>query len=63
MCKSNANKVGVYLDKDVLDEMKREAVRQDRPVSWIVQHAWRRGKKGVAALAPAPGLDSYGECG
>ena len=52
MCKSDANKVGVYLDVDVWEEMKREAVRQDRPLSWIAQHAWRRGKKGVAALAP-----------
>ena len=52
MSKSDANKVGIYLDTDVLDEMKREAVRLDRPISWIAQHAWRRGKKGVAALAP-----------
>lgn len=52
MGKSDANKVGVYLDADVLEEMKQEAVRQDRPLSWIAQRAWRHGKKGVAALAP-----------
>ena len=52
MCKSDANKVGVYLDADVLEEMKQEAIRQDRPLSWIAQRAWRHGKKGVAALAP-----------
>lgn len=54
MCKSDANKVGVYLDVDVWEEMKREAVRQDRPLSWIAQHAWRRAKKRIAALAPVP---------
>ncbi len=54
MCKSDANKVGVYLDEDVLAEAKRESIRQDRPVSWLMQHAWRRAKKRIAALAPVP---------
>ena len=31
----------VYYPVDMLDEIQKEALRQDRTVSWIVQRAWK----------------------
>jgi uncharacterized small protein (TIGR04563 family) len=44
----------------MLAETQREAIRQDRSISWIIQAAWKiarddvRRLPGVGALAPAP---------
>lgn len=34
-------KLTVYVPDDVFAEMKTEADRQDRTVSWLVEHCWR----------------------
>jgi len=34
-------KQSLYFPEDMLDEIQREAQRQDRSISWIVQQAWR----------------------
>ncbi|MDX9719854.1 MAG: TIGR04563 family protein [Myxococcota bacterium] len=34
-------KLTLYFPEDILDETKREAARQDRSISWILQTAWR----------------------
>ena len=39
--KSDKRKQSVYFPVDMLDEIQREALRQDRTVSWIVQRAWK----------------------
>ena len=41
MAKSDKRKQSVYFPVDMLDEIQKEALRQDRTVSWIVQRAWR----------------------
>ncbi|MBR4985790.1 MAG: TIGR04563 family protein [Proteobacteria bacterium] len=39
--KSDKRKQSVYFPVDMLDEIQKEALRQDRTVSWIVQRAWK----------------------
>ncbi|MBK6684504.1 MAG: TIGR04563 family protein [Deltaproteobacteria bacterium] len=38
---SGGVKQSLYFPQDMLDEMQKEARRQDRSLSWIVQQAWR----------------------
>ena len=38
--KSDKRKQSLYFPEDMLEEIKREANRQDRSLSWIVQRAW-----------------------
>lgn len=35
------NKQSTYLPDDMLAEIKAEAERQDRSLSWIMQRAWK----------------------
>ena len=39
--KSDKRKQSVYWPVDMLDEIQKEALRQDRTVSWIGQRAWK----------------------
>ena len=39
--KTDKRKQSLYFPEDMLAEIKREALRQDRSLSWIVQQAWR----------------------
>ncbi len=38
--KSDKRKQSLYFPEDMLEEIKFEANRQDRSLSWIVQRAW-----------------------
>ena len=60
---SPKRKVTLYFNSGMLSETQREAIRQDRSVSWIIQAAWKiardevRRLPGIGALpvtAPAP---------
>ncbi len=39
--KGDKKKQSLYFPTDMLDEMVREAERQERPLSWIMQQAWK----------------------
>ena len=52
---SPKKKVTLYFSAGMLDETQREAIRQDRSISWIIQAAWRIAREEVQRL---PG---YGE--
>ena len=39
--KGDKKKQSLYFPTDMLDEMQREAERQERPLSWIMQQAWK----------------------
>ena len=39
--KSDKRKQSLYFPVDMLEEIQREAARQDRSLSWIVQKAWK----------------------
>jgi len=37
---TDKRKQSLYFPEDILDEIRDEAERQDRSLSWIVQRAW-----------------------
>jgi uncharacterized small protein (TIGR04563 family) len=43
-------KQSLYFPEDMLDEISREAARQDRSMSWIVQQAWRLARSEIRRL-------------
>jgi uncharacterized small protein (TIGR04563 family) len=49
---SQKKKVTLYFNSSMLLETQKEALRQDRSVSWIIQAAWRLARDEVR-LAPA----------
>ena len=34
-------KLTIYLSEDLVQETKREALRHDRSMSWVIEMAWR----------------------
>ena len=44
MSQTDERKQSLYFPEDMLQEMKQEAARQDRSLSWIVQRAWQIAK-------------------
>ncbi|AKQ65627.1 hypothetical protein A176_002539 [Myxococcus hansupus] len=41
MATTDHRKQSLYFPEDMLEEIQREATRQDRSLSWIVQQAWK----------------------
>lgn len=41
MAVSDKRKQSLYFPEEMLQEIQREANRQDRSLSWIVQKAWK----------------------
>lgn len=54
---SDKRKQSLYFPEDMLEEIQREARRQDRSVSWIVQRAWQLAKP---ELEKVPGINDPG---
>jgi uncharacterized small protein (TIGR04563 family) len=59
---SQKRKVTLYFNSAMLAETQKEAIRQDRSVSWIIQAAWRIARDEVkrmptSGLAIAPATD------
>ena len=48
-------KVTLYFNSAMLAETQKEAIRQDRSVSWIIQAAWRIARDEVKKM-PATGI-------
>jgi uncharacterized small protein (TIGR04563 family) len=46
--------MSVYLPGEVLADIRAEARRQQRTVSWLVRNAWQLARKGIDALPAAP---------
>lgn len=42
----------LYFPEEMLAEIRAEAQRLDRSLSWVVQHAWALAYDRIAALAP-----------
>ena len=47
---SPKKKVTLYFSSAMLEETQREAIRQDRSISWIIQAAWRLARDEVRKL-------------
>ncbi len=53
---SPKKKVTLYFSAAMLEETQREAIRQDRSISWIIQAAWRISRDEVRKLPSVAGL-------
>jgi len=61
MAGSDKRKQSLYFPEEMLREIKDEATRQDRSLSWIVQKAWKTARKEVMnfpSVNDYPGADS-----
>lgn len=47
-------KQSLYFPEDMLVEIREEAARLDRSLSWIVQRAWKLARKQVRAMPSDP---------
>jgi uncharacterized small protein (TIGR04563 family) len=54
MSGADNRKQSLYFPEDMLEEIQREADRQDRSLSWVVQQAWRISR---AELKRIPSVD------
>lgn len=59
--KSDPRKQTIYFPSEMLDEIRREAERQERPLSWIIQRAWQIARDRVAQPQP-PTLRAVKRC-
>ena len=44
---SDKRKQSLYFPENILEEIAKEATRQDRSLSWIVQKAWKLARKDI----------------
>lgn len=47
---ADKRKQSLYFPEDMLQEMKEEAARLDRSLSWIVQRAWKVARSEIRSL-------------
>ncbi|HJL42911.1 MAG TPA: TIGR04563 family protein [Myxococcales bacterium LLY-WYZ-16_1] len=50
---SGGVKQSLYFPENMLEEIQREAKRQDRSISWIVQQAWRVARSDLKKIPSA----------
>ncbi len=41
-------KLTIYMPDSILDELKVQAERQDRSISWLVEHCWKLARPRVS---------------
>ena len=58
---SPKKKVTLYFSANMLGETQKEAIRQDRSISWIIQAAWRIAREEVRRLPGYSGHAGAGE--
>lgn len=51
--RSRGEKMSLYIPGEVLADIRAEARRQQRSVSWLIRQAWRLARKGMDALPAA----------
>jgi uncharacterized small protein (TIGR04563 family) len=57
---SQKRKVTLYFNAAMLAETQREALRQDRSISWIIQASWRIARDLVKQMPSAVPPSSHG---
>jgi len=50
MAGTDKRKQSLYFPEDMLNEIQKEANRQDRSLSWIVQQAWKIARTDIRKL-------------
>ena len=53
MSNTDNRKQSLYFPEEMLEEIQREAGRQDRSISWIVQQAWRVARDDLRKIPSA----------
>ena len=53
---SPKRKVTLYFNSAMLSETQREAIRQDRSISWIIQAAWKIAREEIRRLPGVGGV-------
>jgi uncharacterized small protein (TIGR04563 family) len=53
--RGSVRKHSIYFPAHILAEIGAEAVRLDRSLSWMVQHAWKRARAEIAGDRSTPG--------
>ena len=61
MASSDKRKQSLYFPEEMLKEIKHEANRQDRSLSWIVQKAWKIARDEVRKYPSVNDLGGGGE--
>lgn len=65
MAKSKAKSDGpgerqsLYFPKEMLDEIKEEALSQDRSLSWIIQQSWRISQLRLSTRTKTTLMDAW----
>ena len=54
---TDKRKQSLYFPEEMLREIQEEAERQDRSLSWVVQHAWKLARE---RLSKIPGVNDPG---
>ena len=57
MATSDKRKQSLYFPEEMLLEIKAEAQRQDRSLSWIVQKAWKLARTEIAKYPSVNDID------
>jgi uncharacterized small protein (TIGR04563 family) len=55
---TRGEKMSLYIPGEVLADIRAEARRQQRSVSWLIRSAWRLARTGIDALPAAPEWDT-----
>lgn len=50
---SDKRKQSLYFPDDYLEEIKKESLRQDRSMSWLVQKAWELSRERILGFPSA----------
>jgi uncharacterized small protein (TIGR04563 family) len=50
MSGTDNRKQSLYFPEDMLEEIQKEATRQDRSISWIVQQAWKVARSDIRKM-------------
>lgn len=50
MTTTDKRKQSLYFPEDMLTDIQREADRQDRSLSWIVQQAWKVARSDIKKM-------------
>lgn len=53
---ASKKKMTLYFSEELFEETRREAERQDRSVSWVLQMAWRMSRD---KLREMPGMQDF----
>ncbi|HEX9508342.1 MAG TPA: TIGR04563 family protein [Myxococcales bacterium] len=53
MSNTDNRKQSLYFPEEMLEEIQKEAGRQDRSISWIVQQAWKVARAQIRKIPSA----------